>query len=88
MVYTKAFAAGLFLICFLNIYLNSVAATNAFRLHQRLKNVNFPFFSQMFLHELMIEFVLITNLNFIIFRDSAHYLLYCMIFVMSSPITC
>ncbi|KAF7632827.1 hypothetical protein Mgra_00007758 [Meloidogyne graminicola] len=60
MVYTKAFAA--------------VAATNAFRLHQRLKNVNFPFFSQMFLHELMIE-------------DSAHYLLYCMIFVMSSPIT-
>ncbi|KAL7075415.1 hypothetical protein ACQ4LE_004916 [Meloidogyne hapla] len=60
MAYTKAFAA--------------VAATNAFRLHQRLRAVNWPFFSQMFLYELMLE-------------DSAHYLLYCMIFVISSPIT-
>nr|CAD2170059.1 unnamed protein product [Meloidogyne enterolobii] len=60
LAYTKAFAA--------------VAATNAFRLHQRLRAVNWPFFSQMFLYELMLE-------------DSAHYLLYCMIFVISSPIT-
>lgn len=60
MAYTKALATA--------------AATNAFRLHQRLRTVNVPFFSQQFLYELMIE-------------DSAHYLLYSIILVMSSPIT-
>lgn len=60
LAYTKAIAAA--------------AATNAFRLHQRLRTVNLPILSQNFLVELMMQ-------------DSAHYLFYCLILVMSSPIT-
>ncbi|CAK5091568.1 unnamed protein product [Meloidogyne enterolobii] len=58
LAYTKAFAA--------------VAATNAFRLHQRLRAVNWPFFSQMFLYELMLE--LVFKLFFFKFNKREYYL--------------
>lgn len=58
--YMKAFVAG--------------AATNAFRLHQRMRDSHQPIFSRYFLSELFLE-------------DSAHYLFYCLIFAMATPVT-
>ncbi|KAI6240896.1 Transmembrane protein 33-like protein [Aphelenchoides fujianensis] len=58
--YSKAFAAA--------------AATNAFRLHQRLRGTNNAFFSRDFLQQLMLE-------------DPAHYLLYSIAFISSAPVT-
>jgi hypothetical protein len=52
----------------------SAAATNAFRLHQRMRASTTPTFSRQFLQELMLE-------------DSAHYLLYCVIFASSPSVT-
>ncbi|KAH7731647.1 Protein Y37D8A.17 [Aphelenchoides avenae] len=52
----------------------AAAATNAFRLHQRMRGTSTPTFSRNFLQELMLE-------------DSCHYLLYCIIFAMSPPVT-
>jgi|UniRef100_A0AC35FNC6 hypothetical protein len=49
------------------------AATNALRLYHRLKGVNVPIVSQQFLQTAMAE-------------DSAHYLLYCITFPMSTPV--
>uniref|UniRef100_A0A914DLB6 Transmembrane protein 33 n=1 Tax=Acrobeloides nanus TaxID=290746 RepID=A0A914DLB6_9BILA len=59
-VYFKAFAAA--------------AATNAFRLHQRVRGSTNPTFSREFLQEVMLE-------------DSAHYLLYSLIFPTSTPVS-
>uniref|UniRef100_A0AC34G3W1 Transmembrane protein 33 n=1 Tax=Panagrolaimus sp. ES5 TaxID=591445 RepID=A0AC34G3W1_9BILA len=50
------------------------AATNALRLYHRLKGVNVPIVSQQFLQTAMAE-------------DSAHYLLYCITFPMSTPVS-
>ncbi|KAI1725298.1 transmembrane protein 33 like protein [Ditylenchus destructor] len=58
--YMKAFVAG--------------AATNAFRLHQRMRVSHQPIFSRIFLSELFLE-------------DSAHYLFYSLIFAMATPVT-
>uniref|UniRef100_A0A915D2B7 Transmembrane protein 33 n=1 Tax=Ditylenchus dipsaci TaxID=166011 RepID=A0A915D2B7_9BILA len=52
----------------------SAAATNAFRLHQRMRESNNPIFSRVFLSEIM-------------FEDSAHYLFYCLMFALSTPVT-
>ncbi|KAL3070187.1 hypothetical protein niasHT_039380 [Heterodera trifolii] len=60
MAFTKAIAAA--------------AATNAFRLHHRMRGVEVPMFSQHFLALLVRE-------------DSAHYLFYCLILVVTSPVT-
>jgi hypothetical protein len=49
------------------------AATNALRLYHRLKGSTVPFVSQQFLQTVMME-------------DSAHYLLYCITFPMSTPV--
>uniref|UniRef100_A0A183C219 Transmembrane protein 33 homolog n=1 Tax=Globodera pallida TaxID=36090 RepID=A0A183C219_GLOPA len=60
MAFTKAFAAA--------------AATNAFRLHHRMRGVDVPLFTQQFLAHLIRE-------------DSAHYLFYCLILIITSPVT-
>lgn len=52
----------------------AAAATNAFRLNQRMQGNPNSFFSRAFFSELFLE-------------DSAHYLLYCFIFVTLSPMT-
>jgi len=52
----------------------SAAAANAFRLHQRLKGSTNPTFSRAFLQDVMLE-------------DSAHYLLYALLFAFSTPVT-
>ncbi|KAI6215105.1 hypothetical protein M3Y94_00346000 [Aphelenchoides besseyi] len=58
--YSKAFAAA--------------AATNAFRLHQRLRGTVNAVFSRQFLQQLLCE-------------DSCHYLVYSIAFVSSPPVT-
>lgn len=77
-VYFKAFAAGLVLLLKISdisgLYLCVLgAATNALRLYQRLQGVAIPRMSQQFLQAAMAE-------------DSAHYLLYCVTFPMSTPV--
>ncbi|KAI6177176.1 Transmembrane protein 33-like protein [Aphelenchoides bicaudatus] len=52
----------------------AAAATNSFRLYQRLRSVNSRIISQAFLQQLFTE-------------DSAHYLLYSISFVSSPPVT-
>lgn len=52
----------------------AAAATSAFRLHQRVRGSMNPTFSRDFLQQVMLE-------------DSAHYLLYSLIFPTSTPVS-